>query len=92
MKYFWLFISLQLADLVTTLVGLHHGAVEGNALVAAWFQFSGPIPGLLIVKALALLGAVGIYLRHGRVTVYRDLSVVFVAVVAWNCYILTRLS
>lgn len=90
MVYFWTFVLLQLADAVTTLFGLRHGASEGNVVVAFWFGLVGPWAGLLIVKAIAILAALLVYLRGHR-RVYRDLSILFSGVVAWNCYTLVRM-
>ena len=87
--WFWIFCTLQVADMATTLVGLRYGGVEANGFVAFWFKLVGPLPGLLLVKAIALLVVAWVYAHrdHNRYFryVYCHGSVIFTGVVAWNC-------
>jgi len=51
----WSFIALQLLDLATTLFAFHLGGYEVNPLVARMTAVFGPIGGVAVSKALAVL-------------------------------------
>jgi hypothetical protein len=77
-----LFLGLQIVDLLTTLVGLHLGAREGNSFIGQLLK-SGPLTGLLISKILAAgLAAFAVFLNRKRMLAF--LNIWFAAVVAWN--------
>jgi len=48
----YLLIALQIADVITTLFVLKQGGKEANPLMLALFGWMGPVPALLITKAL----------------------------------------
>lgn len=58
-----LFVLLQAGDALTTVAGLRLGAVERNALAAAWMAFAGPVLGQATLKLLAL-GVIALVLRR----------------------------
>ena len=82
MKLFWLFVILQAADAITTVLGLRMGASEVNPLVRQM--------GLPGVKLLALLLA-GVLLYTGRVRCLRLPCIWFGGIVAWNLFVIGRL-
>jgi hypothetical protein len=51
----WSFVTLQLLDLATTLFAFHLGGYEMNPLVARMATILGPIGGVAVSKALAVL-------------------------------------
>jgi len=77
-----LFTSLQILDVLTTLLGLRLGLVEGMSFVAAMMAQTNPILGLVLCKLLAFALA-GITLLLGRkVTLYNRW---FSLLIVWNC-------
>jgi len=80
-----LWISLNLADLVVTMVAMDGGFIEGNP-VAAWI--GGNIAGLVGYKiALTLLAIVFLsYLQ--KVHLLKWLNIIMAAVVVWNLALL----
>lgn len=48
----YLLILLQIADAATTILVLRRGGREANPLLLALFGIMGPVPALLITKAL----------------------------------------
>ena len=76
-----LYVVLQIADLVSTLVFLSLGVQEGNPLVAFFMRVTTPLIGLLIVKAAAL--ALGLfYVSTGRSLT--KINVFFIVLFMWN--------
>jgi Domain of unknown function (DUF5658) len=62
----YLFIALQLADVVTTLIGLHHAQVgEANAALRLLFSWFGTTGGLLVGK-LVFGGVIFVIARRKR--------------------------
>ncbi len=51
----WSFVALQLLDLATTLFAFHLGGYEVNPLVARMATIFGPIGGVAVSKALAVI-------------------------------------
>ena len=51
----WSFVALQLLDLATTLFAFHLGGYEMNPVVARMTAIFGPIGGVAVSKALAVL-------------------------------------
>jgi hypothetical protein len=78
----YVFLLLQLLDVVTTLVGLEAGLSEANAFVRFMMQF-GPLTGLLASKAVALLLA-GFCVVSRRHRVIRYICYWYAALVLWN--------
>lgn len=77
-----LFLALQVLDVLTTIVGLQHGAREGSNFIGHLLQ-TGPLSGLIISKILAAgLAAVAVFLNRKRMLVF--LNFWFAAIVAWN--------
>ena len=78
----WLFLGLQILDVLTTLIGLHYGAQEGSTFIGHLLQ-TGPLSGLIISKILAAgLAAIAVFLNRKRILVF--LNIWFAGVVAWN--------
>ena len=78
------FLVLQLADLATTLVFLHHGVGEANPLVAALIRLSGqPALAVLLVKAVAC-GLAAFAWKSRRTRLLRRANVFFALCVGWN--------
>ncbi|MGA2148957.1 MAG: hypothetical protein ABSH49_28780 [Bryobacteraceae bacterium] len=84
---FSLFLSLQVLDVVTTLIGLRFGASEASMFISRLMRL-GVVEALLISKLFALiLASAAIGYKRGRVVVF--LNYWFAAVVGWNlCAIL----
>ena len=77
-----LFTSLQILDVLTTLVGLRLGLVEGMSFVAAMMAQTNPLLGLVICKVLAFALAGVTLLLGRRVTLYNRW---FCLLIVWNC-------
>ena len=76
------FFSLQVLDVLTTLLGLSMGAQEASVFVGRLLQVS-PIFGLAIPKLFAVLLVVAaIKFKRSRLIVF--LNYWFTAVVTWN--------
>ena len=76
-----LYVVLQVADLVSTLVFLSLGVQEGNPLVAFCMRVTNPFIGLLIVKSAAL--ALGLfYVNTGRNLT--KVNAFFIVLFIWN--------
>jgi hypothetical protein len=85
------FVLLQLADVVTTLLAFALGGGETNALVARLMIMGGTIPGLILAKIIVLsVAVVVVWLRKGRAL--RWANVVYTGIVAWNLTIIARLA
>lgn len=77
-----LFLSLQVLDVLTTLIGLHYGAQEGSSFIGHLLR-TGPLNGLIISKIIAAgLAAFAVFLNRRRLVVF--LNFWFGAVVLWN--------
>ena len=76
------FIALQFADLVSTLVLLHHGGYEANTLWARSMVRFGVVPTVIVAKliAIAMLGM----LDRVRPGIVRKANIVYAAIVLWN--------
>jgi hypothetical protein len=78
----FLFLGLQVLDVITTLIGLHFGAQEGSSFIGHLFR-SGPLNGLIISKILAaILAAIAVFVNRKRILVF--LNFWFAAVILWN--------
>src|SRR4051812_26109890 len=85
-----IFFSLQILDVLTTLLGLSAGASEGSIFVARFLQL-GPVTGLVLAKGIATaLAAAALLLRRERLV--RFINFWFVAVVGWNLVIISITS
>ena len=83
-----LFLTLQVADLLTTLLAFQLGGFEANPLVARLLPHLGPVAGLLAAKFAAVLIMLG--LRSG--TLIRLGNVAYLGIVSWNVYVIWSLS
>ena len=88
-KAFYVFVGLQVADFITTLLALRLGGAESNPMVAL-FMHGGPIAGLLAAKLLALAIGAGCMLFQKRRAIHLT-NIAFTAIVTWNVTILARL-
>jgi hypothetical protein len=76
------FVSLQVLDILTTLLGLQLGARETSFFIGGLMRV-GPVAALLMAKLFAvLLVCVAMKFRGPRVVVF--LNYWFAAVVSWN--------
>lgn len=93
MKFFTrltlLFVALQCADVVTTLLALRLGGVEKNSLVSYLMLF-GSLEGLIVSKLLVLAIALFAVMTL-RYRALRWANVAFTGIVLWNVSIILRL-
>lgn len=76
------FVTLQVLDILTTLIGLEMGAQEASFFLSRLMS-AGPVAALLIAKITAvLLVAMALRFKRARVVVF--LNYWFAAVVTWN--------
>jgi hypothetical protein len=95
MKTLVLFLSLQAADFLTTLLVFHRGGREMNPLVTSIFPWLGPVGGVAAVKFLLMASACVLYYYRDRLRkrfdllrVLRRASIAYCAVVCWNAAML----
>jgi hypothetical protein len=82
----YIFIYLQLLDLLTTLVGFRLGAKEASPFIRL-LMFAGPAVGVLASKVLALgLGAVCVYYK--KTHLIRWVSYWYGGLVVWNLMVM----
>jgi hypothetical protein len=82
----YIFIYLQLLDLLTTLVGFKLGATEASPFIRL-LMHAGPAMGIMTSKVLALgLGAVCVYLKKQHLI--RWATYWYSALVVWNLMIM----
>src|SRR5438128_2463488 len=78
------FLTLQIGDILTTLLFLRQGVAEANPLMRLVLGVSShPALPLLAAKAAGCLLAWYVW-RSGRTRVLRKVNVVFAGCVAWN--------
>jgi len=86
MSVTYIFIYLQLLDLLTTLVGFRLGAAEASPFIRLLMHF-GPASGVILSKTVALgLGALCIYLK--KQYLIRWISYWYGALVVWNLIVM----
>ena len=86
MNVVWIFIYLQLLDLLTTLVGFRLGAAEASPFVRMMMH-AGPATGVILAKLVAVgLGGVCVYLKKQKLI--RWISYWYGGLVVWNLMIL----
>ena len=89
-KALLIFVFLQLADLVTTVVVFRLGGVEQNPLVRLLMGV-GPVQGVILAKVVALgIGAGCVLAAKHRAL--RVANLVFAGIVIWNLSIIARLA
>src|SRR4051794_25103285 len=77
-----LFVSLQLLDVLTTIIGLHMGAGESSTFIGRLMHVD-PMSALLVAKLFAAaLVAIALKMRRLRAVVF--LNFWFVGIVSWN--------
>ena len=82
----YVFIYLQLLDLLTTLVGFKMGATEASPFIRM-LMHAGPVSGVMASKILALgLGGVCVYLKKKHLI--QMVSYWYCALVVWNLMIM----
>lgn len=78
----WVFVYLQLLDLLTTMVGFKYGLAEASPFVR-WMMEAGPVAGVALSKGIALaLGAICIALRKRRIILW--INYWFALLIVWN--------
>ena len=77
------FSYLQVLDLLTTMAFLSVGVQEGNPLVRVALASGDNLPGLLLVKGVAIGIAIYCWQAKRHTVLYRA-NWFFAAVVAWN--------
>ena len=85
-----LFVLLQTADVITTVVAIAYGGAEGNPLIKH-FMLTGTVQGLILSKIVVLSAAI-FALRTGRPRVIRWSNFAFIAIVVWNVFIIAMLA
>jgi hypothetical protein len=76
------FVTLQVLDILTTMIGLQMGAGESSVFIGRLMQV-GPVAALLISKLLAVvLVTIALKMQRPRIVVF--LNFWFVGVVSWN--------
>ena len=84
MPILFVFFALQLFDLVTTLVFLHHGVREANPLVALLILISArPAFAVIMLKLAACALAVFAW-KTRRFRLLRRANLFFLICIAWN--------
>ena len=82
----YVFIYLQLLDLLTTLVGFRLGAAEASPFIRL-LMHAGPALGILASKAIALcVGALFVYTR--RIHLIRWATYWYGGLIVWNLIIM----
>jgi len=78
------FICLQVIDILTTLLFLHHGVAEGNPLIRA--AMAGSVqPGMTLVLAKVFaIALASLAWRSGRTRLLRKVNLLFLLCIAWN--------
>jgi hypothetical protein len=74
----WIFVVLQLLDLLTTLYAFRKGAIEVNPLVGRLTMLFGSVRGVVISKLIAVAIAMGV---RKRLWIINGL---YIAIVVWN--------
>jgi len=86
----YVFVALQMLDILTTIMGIRMGASEGSYFVGRLMR-AGPMAALLIAKILAVaMVALALKFKRPRIVVF--LNYWFAAVVTWNCILIMVLE
>jgi len=86
MSVVYIFIYLQLLDLLTTLAGFRLGAAEASPFIRV-LMYAGPTAGVLVAKLFALaLGGFCIYLKKEKLI--RWISYWYGGLVVWNLMVM----
>jgi len=79
------FILLQVLDLLTTLAAFRVGGFEVNPIVASLTIHFGPLGGVVLSKAIAVLLMLGVRRRLWMV------NLVYIGVICWNLVVVISL-
>ena len=85
-----LFVLLQLADVITTVIAIEYGGAEGNPLIKH-FMLAGTLQGLILSKIVVLSAAL-LAVRTGRPRVIRWSNIAFIVIVLWNVFIIAMMA
>ena len=85
-----MFVLLQIADVITTLIAIAFGGAEGNPLIGH-FMVVGTVQGLILSKVVVLSAGL-VAVRTGRPRVIRWSNIAFIAIVSWNIFIIAMLA
>lgn len=89
MALIYIFVYLQVLDLLTTLVGFRLGATEASPFIRALMHF-GPAVGVILSKLFALtLASVCVYLKKDHVV--RWITYWYGVLVVWNLFVMLDL-
>jgi hypothetical protein len=86
MSTIYIFIYLQLLDLLTTFVGFKLGATEASPFIRVLMQV-GPGFGVAMSKVLAL-GLGGLCFYTGKLHIIKWISYWYAALVVWNLLVM----
>lgn len=82
MAMIYIFVYLQVLDLLTTLVGFRLGAAEASPFIKVLMHF-GPAAGVVLSKLFALgLGGVCVYLKKDHIV--RWITYWYGGLIVWN--------
>lgn len=80
------FVTLQVLDILTTLIGMQLGATEGSIFIRHLMNV-GPVAALLIAKLFAaFLVATALRMKRPRLIVFLNLA--FAVLVSWNLVVI----
>ena len=89
MRTLEIFAFMQLLDIMTTLIGFRLGGSEASLFIRSLLSF-GPIPALLIAKAIAFgLGGACIVMKRAHIITY--INYWFAVLTTWNLAVILRL-
>lgn len=95
MKNLILFLSLQAADLITTVLVFNHGGHELNPAISSIFPWVGPVGGVAVMKLVLAISALALYYyrerfaeRFNPLRVLKLASYAYCAIVCWNAAML----
>lgn len=82
MAMIYIFVYLQVLDLLTTLVGFRLGAAEASPFIKVLMHF-GPAAGVVLSKLFALgLGGICVYLKKDHIV--RWITYWYGGLIVWN--------
>lgn len=82
MAMIYIFVYLQVLDLLTTLVGFRLGAAEASPFIKVLMHF-GPAAGVVVSKLFALgLGGICVYLKKDHIV--RWITYWYGGLIVWN--------
>jgi len=76
-----LFITLNIFDLILTLIGLQLGLLEGNIIYQ--FLFSSNLVVAIVIK-LSLTFIIALLVQRFKIKLFKPLNIAFAIIVAWN--------